>query len=204
MQEEEDEYDKVASGRESAGERLYMKNVINQGNRTVLAKSFHGTRDPRANHMAAKIRLTEDEAEAQKFSQYGCDRKVRELHRKPYNESGSQLRSILKRKDNKSDSKSHKRVRFVDPGCKTESKEEASQKTQAISVGSSSVNHMISRQNRFSVPDHVENPFKCTHYSYNAPSEVEEKAHAGAGMNFLKLVKGQIHRIGIRVRECLS
>ncbi|KAF2307412.1 hypothetical protein GH714_026967 [Hevea brasiliensis] len=198
-EEEEDEYDKVASGRENAGERLYMKNVGNQESylniHNVLPKSLHGTKDPRANHMAAKIRLREDEAEAQKLnSHHVCDAEVRELHRKPSNESGSQLRSILKRKDNKSDSKWHKRVRF-DPGCKTVCKKEASQKIQAISVGSSSLNCMISddermsSQNRYGIPDYLQNPFKYTNYSFNSSSEVEEKSSTQACMDFVKLVK---------------
>lgn len=197
-EEEEDQYDKVASGRENAGERLYMKNVTDQESyfniHNVLPKSLHG-KDPRANHMAAKIRLQEDEAEAQKLNfNHNCDTEVKEPHDKASNEGGRQLRSILKRKEFKQeDNKSvSKRVRF-EPGCKIVCKEEASQKIQANSVDTSSLNSMISddeympSQKRYGIPDYLQNSSKYTHYSFNSSSEVEGKSNTLVG--FLELVE---------------
>ncbi|KDP23267.1 hypothetical protein JCGZ_23100 [Jatropha curcas] len=199
-EEEEDEYDKVASGRENAGERLYMKNVTNQESylniHNVLPKSLRGTKDPRANLMKAKIRLQEDEAEApEQNSHLYCDTEVKELCVKPSHENGSQVRSILKRKDNSSDSKPHKRVTF-DPVCDTVCEEEATKKVENISMGSSSLNSVrsdgeyMSSQNAYGVPDYLRNPSKYTCYSFNSSSEVEEKSNTQACMDFLELVKG--------------
>lgn len=199
MQEEEDEYDKVASGKENAGDRLYMKNVTDHGSylnfHNALPQSFHGTKDKRANRWAAKIRLQEDEAEAQKLmAHHDCDAEVEEHRGKASYEVGGQLRSILKRKDNNSDIKSHKRVRF-DPGCKIVSEEENLEKIQGMSVGNSTVNAMVSEngcmsgQNASGVPDYLQNPSKYTRYSFDSSSEVDEKSNTQAFMDFLKLVK---------------
>ncbi|CAM6129834.1 unnamed protein product [Calypogeia fissa] len=70
FEEEEDEYDKVAVGREDAGERVYMRGVtgvISDSSLTPLPESIPGSerrkfqRDSRANHAAAVARLEEDD-----------------------------------------------------------------------------------------------------------------------------------------------
>eukprot|EP01018_Ginkgo_biloba_P017381 Gb_12644 [translate_table: standard] len=69
---EEDEYDKVAVGREDAGERTYMREIMDFGPKvnshnalpSSLSELKHGGRDPRANHLAARARLEEDDEEA--------------------------------------------------------------------------------------------------------------------------------------------
>lgn len=78
IQEEEDAYDKVASGSENTGDGLYMKNVgeyesyLNSQN--LLQNSLHGLKkDSRANHLAAKVGLKEDDSEAQNFDSVMTD-----------------------------------------------------------------------------------------------------------------------------------
>lgn len=71
-EDEEDEYDKVALGREDAGERTYMREIMHAGPRISSHNSLprslyelkHSWRDPRANHYAASTRLKEDDEEA--------------------------------------------------------------------------------------------------------------------------------------------
>ncbi|KAB5564777.1 hypothetical protein DKX38_004831 [Salix brachista] len=197
-EEEEDEYDKVAEGRENAGERLYMKDVTDQGSylnfNNVISKSLHDNRDPRANHLAAKIRLQEDQVEVQTLnSQSVCDKAI-ECQAKASSEcDDGQLKSILKRKQNNSDFKSCKRVRF-EPGCGTVHEEEASVEIQDISISTSSANDLASEDGSFTiqnapgVPDYLRNPSKYTRYSFDSSTEVEEKSNQ-AYMDFLKLVK---------------
>ncbi|CAM6086501.1 unnamed protein product [Calypogeia fissa] len=71
FEEEEDEYDKVAVGREDGGERVYMREVTGVSSDmsplTPLPESIPGSerrkfqRDARANHAAAVARLEEDD-----------------------------------------------------------------------------------------------------------------------------------------------
>ncbi|XP_033514682.1 uncharacterized protein [Nicotiana tomentosiformis] len=70
-EEEEDEFDKVAVGREKQqpSDRLYLRDVSDYGIPTDTYNELPLTleeveRDPRANHLAAKLRLQEDAAEA--------------------------------------------------------------------------------------------------------------------------------------------
>ncbi|GLJ44687.1 hypothetical protein SUGI_0939510 [Cryptomeria japonica] len=72
QEDEEDEFDKVAVGREDAGERTYMKEIMDTGpkinSHNALPSSLNEWkstgRDPRANHYAARARLEEDDEEA--------------------------------------------------------------------------------------------------------------------------------------------
>ncbi|CAK7336050.1 unnamed protein product [Dovyalis caffra] len=195
VMEEEDEYDKVAEGRENAGERLYMKDVTDQGSflnfYNVVSKSLHGTRDPRANHLAAKIRLQEDRVEAQTENSHNDFDKATKVSNEC---SSGQLKSILKRKQNNSDFKSCKRVRF-DPGCRAVHKEDASEEIQDISMTASSANDLISEdgsiavQNALGVPDYLRNPSKYTRYSFDSSTEVDEKSDTQSYNDFLKSVK---------------
>ncbi|CDY24187.1 BnaC01g37670D [Brassica napus] len=56
---EEDEYDKVALGKEDGGKGVSMEDAISRPCGVRI-------RDPCANHAAAKMRLKEDELEANK------------------------------------------------------------------------------------------------------------------------------------------
>ncbi|CAH1412799.1 unnamed protein product [Lactuca virosa] len=71
-EEEEDGYDKVALGREESTDRFYMRDVndyeVEMDSNNELPDSITDVvRDPRANHMAAKLRLKEDEESARKL-----------------------------------------------------------------------------------------------------------------------------------------
>ncbi|KAI3825245.1 hypothetical protein L1987_06726 [Smallanthus sonchifolius] len=71
-EEEEDAYDKVAVGNEESADRFYMKDVndyeVETDSNNELPNSFTDViRDPRANHMAAKLRLKEDDDSARKL-----------------------------------------------------------------------------------------------------------------------------------------
>lgn len=72
IQEEEDGCDKVALGREESTDRFYMRDVndyeVEMDSNNELPDSITDViRDPRANHMAAKLRLKEDEESARKL-----------------------------------------------------------------------------------------------------------------------------------------
>ncbi|KAJ0103204.1 hypothetical protein Patl1_05410 [Pistacia atlantica] len=195
-EEEEDEFDKVASGRENADERLYMNDVTNRGSylnmHNVLPNSINGTKDPRANHHSARIRLKEDEVEAQKmnFPHPGSGTAVKESHAR-LSEYGGQRKSILKRKNNIADSKPQKRVRF-DPGCKIDG-EKASEEFEYSSFSTSSMNPTDSDDgsqlayNASRIPDYLLNPSKYTRYSFDSLSEHDEESNTC--MDLLKLVK---------------
>uniref|UniRef100_A0A5B7BPD6 Uncharacterized protein n=1 Tax=Davidia involucrata TaxID=16924 RepID=A0A5B7BPD6_DAVIN len=200
-EEEEDEYDRVAEGRENAGDRLYMRDVTDHGpflnSHNVLPNSVHdANRDPHTSHMAALIRLKEDEAAAQKFDSYWtCDKFMLTVEEPPIKESedGRKLKSILKRKDNGTVSKPQKRVKF-DLGCK-DNCEEASEKPQEFLTGTPSMetevldDESLLPKNTSRIPDYVLNPSKYTRYSFDSSSEVDEESNGQACMEFLKLVK---------------
>ncbi|PIA47343.1 hypothetical protein AQUCO_01400189v1 [Aquilegia coerulea] len=190
-EEEEDVDDKFAIGKEDDGDRLYMKDVndyepyLNVHN--VLPELYEDdvsfeeddvsfeeddvsfedhVSDSRANHMAAKARLIEDE--------------------------GGDLKSILKRKE-KQDNKSGKRVRF-DTACKDTCEDEL--ETAQDSVMVNSVEAITSEEDTYclpqdtrSVPDYIQNPSKYTRYTFDSTTEVDEGANQQAYMDFLNMVK---------------
>lgn len=196
LQEEEDEFDKVAIGRENAGDRLFMGDVSDHGSylnsHNVLTNSLHGTctaKDPRANHLAAKIRLKEDEdeAEGQKYNSGGAqDSEVKGQHVET-SEDCKQLRSILKRKDNNAVFKPQKRVRF-DPSVGSVFEEQ--EKTMAVSLmePAGSDDGTLEGQNASRLPDYLLNPSKYTRYSFDSTSEFDEESNAQAYMDFINLV----------------
>ncbi|WZZ64063.1 hypothetical protein YC2023_075433 [Brassica napus] len=59
VSDEEDEYDKIALGKEDGGKGVSMEDAISRPCGVRI-------RDPRANHAAVKMRLKEDELEANK------------------------------------------------------------------------------------------------------------------------------------------
>ncbi|XP_041014342.1 dentin matrix acidic phosphoprotein 1 [Juglans microcarpa x Juglans regia] len=194
-EEEEDEYDKVATGRENVGERLFMGDIAHHGSylnsHNVLDTSLRGTsKDSRANHLAARIRLKEDEAEAEAQTYKSSDTndsEVKEQHDEA-SKGCSQLRSILKRKENNTVSKSQKRVRF-DPGCKDDSGEVLERSVHVLSTKATVSNDGILRaQNKSGVPDFLLNPSKYTRYSFDSTSSIDEESNAQACMEFFKLV----------------
>lgn len=200
-EEEEDEFDKVAAGRENAGERMYLNDVTERGRylnlHNVVPNALNAaTKDPRANHHAARIRLKEDEDETEarsfSFPHSDCDTEVKNFHAKVSEESGPP-KSILKRKDKSADFKPQKRVRF-DPACKIDCVT-ASERTRYSSVNTSSVDDNDSNdgfqppQNACRVPDYLVNPSKYTHYSFDSSDEFNEESSIKACMDVLRLAK---------------
>lgn len=200
MQEEEDRYDKLAVGREKAGDRLYMKDITNYGisidHDSELPTTFSDvSRDPRADHMAAKIRLKEDAEAAEKIdSLHVSEENAHSVANSQVHTSevDVNLKSILKRKDGQSDSKTQKRVRF-DP----ESIEEASSEAELVPMDPSgtessvSENGVIRPSQDFSsaVPDYLRNPSRYTHYTFDSSTDMDEQSNQQAYMDFLNMVK---------------
>lgn len=208
MQEEEDEYDKVAVGKEKGGDRLYMKDITDCGgvemdSCTELPTSVRNfTRDPRANHLAAKVRLKED-AEA--------SNSIDSLHVSENDDAVAiadsecntpqNPKSILKRKDNHVDAKSsNKRVRF-DPECKISQESQQGSKDTTMEANPSSspgaaevdgneATPFPSQGYPTQVPDYLQNPSRYTHYTFDSSNEVDEESNKKAYMDFLQLVRG--------------
>ncbi|CAH8327951.1 unnamed protein product [Eruca vesicaria subsp. sativa] len=168
-EEEEDEYDKVALGKEDGGEGLSMEDAVSKPSGVRI-------RDPRANHAAAKIRLKEDELEANKFSPSGDhSSKSRE---NPHAEESSEAvkpKPILKRKEGSSDSEARtdKRVRFDVVSEETSKKPE-----DTCSVSASLKSALHQGKSDAQVPDYLMNPSKYTCYSFDPSSELDEKSQA--------------------------
>ncbi|KAE8730307.1 ARF GTPase-activating protein [Hibiscus syriacus] len=191
-EEEEDEYDKVASGRENAGERLYMSDVSDHGSflnsHNILQRAFNNSssKDHRANHTAARIRLKEDDEVAQKVSDCGMSNsEIRELSDVKASNNGCQLRSILKRKNTGTDSKPQKRVRF-DCAFKNDLEEQFEKSEDHHPEDSEDVS--LQAENDRALPDYLRNPSRYTCYSFDSSSEVGEESSAQTSEDVLKLV----------------
>lgn len=186
-QEEEDAYDKVAVGREKAGDRLYMRDIADYeicSSYNELPDSFNDvSRDPRANHMAAKIRLKEDAEAAGSFDSLRVSEKIMPSGESEY---GGNLKSILKRREDQINPRSQKRVRF-DPECKME----CEVKSEGAEGGEVAVAEEVSPlfQEPFGVPDYIQNPSKYTHYTFDSSSDLDEESNRQAYMDFLNMVK---------------
>lgn len=192
-EEEEDEHDKIALGKEDAGDRLYMKDVTDYGpylnSHNVLPESFQDhARDSRANLYAAKIRLKEDEKAP--GSSEALENSCKEVQGtdSPPMEGGS-LKSILKRKENQVDTL-QKRVRF-DPSCKEPSGEELESTQQSV-VSSMETNTDAEDPYTLTVPDYVQNPSKYTRYTFDSASEVDDNSNRKAYMNFLNSTRSSM------------
>ncbi|MBA0711744.1 hypothetical protein Golax_010893 [Gossypium laxum] len=198
-EEEEDEYDKVASGRENAGERLYMSDIADHGSflnsHNILQRALNHTtsnKDHCANHMAARIRLKEDDEEAQKLNYCdGSNSEIRELSDMKASDNGCHLRSILKRKDSGTGFKPRKRVRF-DSACKDgweEQFENSEDHPTGILLMNSEDSDGVSlpAENDRAVPDYLRNPSRYTRYSFDSSSKIGEESNAQAWKDVLKL-----------------
>ncbi|CAN4112900.1 unnamed protein product [Withania somnifera] len=188
-EEEEDEYDLVAEGRVDAGDRLYMKSIIDQEiSCDPSGHNIHG--DPRANHMAAQVRLKEDADAAEKCETHfdGITLNGEQYSAKPHGDH-CKVKPILKktRKSENGGLKSTKRVRF-DPGCKDES--EGASELEVSWAAPASADYSFqdneSIRNRLMVPDHVLNPSKYTCYSLDSPSELIDESNTQACRYSLK------------------
>ncbi|KAL5581469.1 hypothetical protein UlMin_013911 [Ulmus minor] len=202
FEEEEDEYDKVAVGEEKIGDedRVYMREVADYGidvdSSIELPSSIKEVvKDPRANHLAAKRRIKEDEEAAKLRLKEDVEtaEKIDSLRvceeeeaPQPSMDTGTNIsedgainpKSILKRKDNHLDSKSQKRVRF-DPECKDNGDTELNSKEAGdVSNGSYASG----------VPDYLRNPSRYTHYTFDSSGDLNEESNKQAYMDFMKLL----------------
>ncbi|XP_004310246.1 PREDICTED: uncharacterized protein LOC101315405 [Fragaria vesca subsp. vesca] len=175
FEDEEDEYDKVASGAEAADDvRLFMDDVTRHGSYLNSYNVLVG-KDSRANHPAARHRLREDDAQVQNPGSTPVDFTAPRCAKSP--EDGGQPKPILKRKDSSSDTKSRKRVRF-DPAFVDQSDgEESSGRVQKLGSG---LNKTASQ-----VPDYLVNPSRYTCYSFDSRSEVDEGGNTKAFMDYI-------------------
>ncbi|KAL9331148.1 hypothetical protein ACSQ67_000758 [Phaseolus vulgaris] len=202
-EEEEDQYDKQAIGKEDSGDRVYMKDVKDDGveisSSSVFPTSFRDfVRDPRANHLAARIRLKQDDEAAKKIDALHVSEKST-----PDMGGGGDAtnpKSILKSKDNPCESRPQKRVRF-DPECddKDNFNDDEHEETRDVRMKTSSMEEVpmsdqLSKSQEFdsAVPDYIRNPSRYTRYSFDdSPSEIDDKSNKEAYMSFLlQLNKG--------------
>ncbi|CAK9166162.1 unnamed protein product [Ilex paraguariensis] len=197
-EEEEDEYDKVAVGREKAGDQLCTSDIYDYGpginSYNELPNRFRDvTRDPRANHMVAKIRLQEDaEAAGRIDSLRVCDDTAPRAARKL--EAGVDPKPILKKRGINVDSRSPKRVRF-DPGCKNNWEEEAEgakdlqMETSAKKDATMSDDKPSFPRHCSGVPDYILNPSNYIHYTFDSSNDIDEESNREAYMDFFNMLK---------------
>ncbi|KAF7801879.1 transcriptional regulator ATRX-like protein [Senna tora] len=202
FEEEEDQYDKQAVGKENSGDRLYMKDINDDGveidSCNVIPTSFREfVRDPRANHLAAKIRLEEDAEAAKKIDALQVSEKSAPVSDNPLgntSQDGVNPKSILKRKDNPSEFKSQKRVRF-DSECDDRSNDESEETSDLLMKTSPmediTASNKSSRTLEFAtaVPDYIRNPTRYTHYTFDSSGDVDDNSNKQAYMDFLSQLK---------------
>ncbi|XP_065868589.1 uncharacterized protein [Euphorbia lathyris] len=205
-EEEEDQYDKVAVGKETADDRMYMKGTFDYGididSNNELPCSFKDiSRDPRANHMAAKLRLKEDAEAAKKMDSLQVSEQDSTAvvdDQVKASEDGN-LKSILKRREDDSDSKSgndqsdfksQKRVRF-DPECKDDLDEDSDETNDVLMEIDSTDKPLVyplPPDYPSGIPDYMRNPSKYTHYTFDSSNDVDEQSNRQAYMDFLKML----------------
>ncbi|KAL2320381.1 hypothetical protein Fmac_029350 [Flemingia macrophylla] len=205
FEEEEDQYDKQAIGKENEGDRVYMRDINDDGveisSCSVFPTSFKDfVRDPRANHLAARIRLKQDDDAA---------RKIDALH---VSEKSAQVggdgcdtinpKSILKSKDNNnpSEPRPQKRVRFDtecddkgndDDNDEHEGTRDVRMKTSSMEDASELDQLSKSREFDSAVPDYIRNPSRYTRYTFDdSPSDLDDKSNKETCMSFLAQLKG--------------
>ncbi|XP_073130693.1 uncharacterized protein [Henckelia pumila] len=211
-EEEEDEYDKVAVGMEETGDRLYMRDVkfadykVDElSTHSELPNSFQvAGRDPRANHMAAKIRLNEDAEAAGNFDSLQLseksvttDSEVVEL--KKGDLDSDNLKSILKKRENLMESRSHKRVRFMFDHKSNNTQNQDEQQppgandfaSEACSKDNGGAPEQASDllQDRPGVPDYIRNPSKYTRYTFDSSEDMDEQSNRKAYMDLFHYLR---------------
>lgn len=204
MQEEEDEYDKVAVGTEQTDDRLYLRNVkyadyvIEEFSEyRELPSSFEiAAKDPRANHSAAIVRLREDAEAAGEFDalQLSDSSMAPNLDAEDIQKGEVDVdnpKPILKKRENSMDSKSQKRVRFmVEPKSSTHEDQQTSGTSdltsEPLASDDKSVKEQASDLSEYSagVPDYVRNPSKYTQYTFDSSDEIDEESNRKAYANF--------------------
>ncbi|KAF5725590.1 hypothetical protein HS088_TW23G00314 [Tripterygium wilfordii] len=198
FEEEVDEYDQVATGKEiDSRMNDYIDDYgIEDDSCNELPNSIKDIiRDPRANHVAAKLRLKEDAEAAEKINSLPVIENGASLVDPQINapEDGN-LKSILKKRDTQAELKSHKRVRF-DSECRkecVENSEGAKQRHMETclteKIDNSTEATLLPQDHPSGIPDYIRNPSKYTHYTFDPSDDLDEKNNQQAYMDFLKLV----------------
>ncbi|XP_027352314.1 uncharacterized protein LOC113863094 [Abrus precatorius] len=199
---EEDQYDKQAIGKENSGDRVYMKDINDDGveisSSSVLPTSFRDfVRDPRANHLAARIRLKQDDEAAKKIDALH----VSEKSAPDIGAGGDAInpKSILKSRDNHLEPRPQKRVRF-DSECDdrgNDDDDDEHERTRDVRMKTSSIEEVAasdqsSKSQEFdsAVPDYVRNPSRYTRYTFDSSSDMDDKSNKEAYMSFFAQLKG--------------
>ncbi|KAL5864599.1 hypothetical protein ACOSQ3_002113 [Xanthoceras sorbifolium] len=191
-EEEEDKYDKQAIGKEKPADRIYLKDINDYVTDACtfdeLPESFKDVaRDPRANHIAAKLRLKEDAETAKKIGSLQVtekdDHSVTDAQ--THTSDDGYLKPILKRRDTQPDTKPQKRVRFD-----SESKDYFREKSKGEEAMVSNEVYTSPTDYPSGIPDFIRNPSKYTHYTFDSDSEdMDDKTNRQAYMDFLKMIK---------------
>ncbi|QHN86971.1 uncharacterized protein DS421_16g550930 [Arachis hypogaea] len=201
-EEEEDKYDKQAIGKENQGDRVYMKDIADDGVEIdscyALPSRFgEHVRDPRANHLAAKMRLKQDDEAAKKIDAlHVSDKSAPEAGTGGGDGGGNSmnLKPILKSKDKPPEQKSQKRVRF-DPDCDVRDDEDdeyhgtRDQPSKAQEFASA-------------VPDYIRNPSRYTRYTFDdSNDDIDDRSNKAAYMSFLSQLKASNAAAGTDHRQ---
>ncbi|KAF0924925.1 hypothetical protein E2562_015000 [Oryza meyeriana var. granulata] len=184
-EEEEDKYDRAAFGREDAADRVYMNEIMDDGINMSIStvvpdilddsvEEIHRfSRDPRADMSAASARLKEYDSSANNGPCAPAQTKecpsggIQAMKTDDTN-----VKPILKRKEEQGDSKPRKRVKFA-ADVKDQSAELPEQDEDSPMVPQSM--DVVTEKNSSTpsefpgVPDYVKNPSKYTRYTLDAP-----------------------------------
>ncbi|XP_062184703.1 uncharacterized protein LOC133888461 [Phragmites australis] len=192
-EEEEDKYDREAFGREHAADRVYMKDIMDDGiNMSInsivpdllddsIEEVYRFSKDPRADIRAASARLREDnDSSKDGDSHYPSQAKefpTVEMQAKKAKEDMN-VKPILKRKEEQGDSKPRKRVRFdasvKDPESEIfEHDEDSPMVPQSMDFVTEKANTSAPSESP-GVPDYVRNPSKYIRYTLDAPEGNDE------------------------------
>lgn len=211
-EEEEDLFDKVAVGRENAGDRIYMRDATDHGtglnSHNVLTQSHDATKDPRIDHFAAQIGLKEDIVEAQNFnSPQSCCKSALDVKEPQHQESAhGGVKSILKRKGDTTIPKSQKRVKFDLSRndyneAPTRAKDFFSTDASLVEIEVSEDDSLLTR-NTQGVPDYVLNSSKYTHYTLDSSSDVIEDSKSQACVELLEQMKrSKAEELGLELKD---
>lgn len=191
---EEDDFDKVAVGRENAGDRLYMGDIIGRHDShlssqdDLLAAVGSSGRDPRANRFAARIRLKEDDVEASAQHKPRQSPATSEKYCSMSADGSEKLKPILKRKEHDPGSKPSKRVRFG-PVCisNAERAEELPSNNTSVET-TTQVDGSLLDEKVSGVPGYARNPSSYTRYSLDSADELSDKSNTGAYLDFVEMV----------------
>ncbi|XP_010420017.1 PREDICTED: uncharacterized protein LOC104705665 [Camelina sativa] len=209
MEEEEDDNDKVALGEKEYGFMKDVNDYETEADEWVeLPASFkEREKDPRANLMAAKLRLKEDAEAVNKLNSLHVSEELQDNQTmSTENEKAlvvsednvettnggssddSGLKPILKRKENQAiDSKLQKRVRFSSD-IKDDNSTEGDK--DSVMETSSPNEPIVEADYPTGIPDYMRNPSKYTRYTFDS-GEVDEESNRKAYMDFLNMIRSR-------------